>query len=295
MAYPGFYLPTEKWKLVVLLSVMCYAKREADLEEIQTENPNVVNFKEDLALSVGNASEVKVQGNSTTGFSEDEKFGEIVENLQQNNISSNISLDTNTTEKVKHRWNCKPFNISSNSSTLIMSNDTKISEFFSQMNKSNGCALLLFYSPYCQFCADMASLYNAVGRLYDNIAVVAIDAQEVMSLAARYGVVGLPTVFFFYSGKAVARFNRTRTPSNFEKFVKQLSGIEPKHRIEVLDVDKEGPLSSVVKESKDFYMIFSVSFSSLFLYGKVLGKRTMVLMKKFHQYCTNLLTHEKVD
>ena len=45
MAYPGFYLPTGKWKLVVLLSVMCYAKREADLEEIQTENPNVVNFK----------------------------------------------------------------------------------------------------------------------------------------------------------------------------------------------------------------------------------------------------------
>ena len=295
MAYPCLYLPTGKWKLVVLLWVMCSARREVDLEEIQAENSNVANFKEDPELSVGNASEGKGQENSATIFSEDGKSGEIVENLQQNNISSNISLDTNTTEKVKHRWNCKPFNISSNSSTHIMSNDTKISEFFSQMNKSNGCALLLFYSPYCQFCADMASLYNAVGRLYDNIAVVAIDAQEVMSLAARYGVVGLPTVFFFYSGKAVARFNRTRTPSNFEKFVRQLSGIEPKHRIEILDVDKEGPLSSVVKESKDFYMIFSVSFLSVFLYGKFLGKRTMLLMKKCREYCANFLTHEKVD
>jgi len=201
-------------------------------------------------------------------------------NLTVKNETVNVTLN----EKLPI-WDCKPFNITGvdkdeNVSTVILRNETVISNVFDEMNKTQGCALVLFYSPYCHFCASISPLYNAVGRSYTDIAVIAIDAQEAMSMAARYGVFGIPTVFFFYNGKAVAKFNRSRTPGNVEGFVKRLSGFRSTTRIEILEMDKIGPLSSIALETTDYYMMFSITFLSLFIIGHLFGG----YFKRFIQY-----------
>jgi len=107
---------------------------------------------------------------------------------QDNTTAQGNSNDTSSVPS--HRWPCKRFNISSDSITYLVPNDTVYTEILARMNTTHGCGLLLFYSPYCEFCTNFAPLYNAIGRSYPDLAVMAFDAHESISLAARYGVVG---------------------------------------------------------------------------------------------------------
>ena len=181
--------------------------------------------------------------------------------------------DSNDTSNVpSHRWPCKRFNLTDeNSATYLVPNDTVYTEILARMNTTHGCGLLLFYSPYCEFCTNFAPLYNAIGRSYPDLAVMAFDAHESIALAARYGVVGIPSVFFFYSGRPVAKFNQSREAPLFEKFVKELSGFTPTVPLNVTDIDMEGPIGTKVIESRDYYLVFSICFLAFFLGSKLFG------------------------
>ena len=45
-------------------------------------------------------------------------------------------------------------------------------------NETDTCAVVLFYTEYCPFCAKLAPLYNALGRVYNNLPVLAVDAYK---------------------------------------------------------------------------------------------------------------------
>ena len=192
--------------------------------------------------------------------------------IQTTNSSIGANETYNASTVPSHRWPCKSFSISNTTKTVIVSNETLFTDILAEMNTTHGCGLLLFYSPYCEFCANLAPLYNAIGRSYPDLAVMALDTQEAMGTAARYGVVGIPTVFFFYSGRPVAKFNQSRTPANFERFVKKLAGYTLEIPLNITKDDMDGPLNTRVMESRDYYMIFSVTFLSLFIGSKIFGK-----------------------
>lgn len=191
------------------------------------------------------------------------------------NITTNGGETFNASSVPSHRWPCKTFNITNTSTTVIINNETLYSDILANMNSTHGCGLLLFYSPYCEFSTNLAPLYNAVGRSYPELAVMALDTQEAMGMAARYGVVGIPTVFFFYSGRPVAKFNRSRTPASFQKFIKELSGYLPVVPLNITEEDMDGPIVTRVKESRDYYMIFSISFLCLYIGCKIFGGRLL--------------------
>lgn len=186
--------------------------------------------------------------------------------LKDGNLTS-----VNSSNVPTHKWPCKSFNISETPMVVIMNNESTYNEIFAKMNSSHGCGLLLFYSPYCEFCTDLGSLYNAIGRSYPSLAIMAVDTLEVMGMGARYGVVGIPTVFFFYSGKAVSRYNRSRTPEDFQNYIEKLSGYRPVSTLNITQGDLEGPIPTTVKKSRDYYMIFSLTFLCFYITSKLFG------------------------
>ena len=228
-----------------------------------------------------------------------------IDTLHKNTTSSNSSdIQNSTLHTVQpqrwqpHRWPCKTFNLTvmdNSSSIAIINNETVLMNIFSHMNKTEGCALVLFYSLYCEFSARLAPLYNALGRSYMDVAIIAVHVEDAMRLAARYGVIGIPTVFLFYSGRAVAKFNRSKTAEHFQDFVKERTGFEPNNPINITDVDYIGPLSSKVLESTDYYMVFSVCFLSLFILGHVLGSFIWLSFYRFTYYLKSLFNREKLD
>jgi len=237
------------------------ADNENQVQEGEGETPKG-------AHNVDNTTTITSTTNSTFGG-----------NNTSSEVTSNATTTTATT-KPSIRWPCNPISnlttnglISneshlyesleahiSNPSVFVVNNESLLGDMISTMNRTKVCALLLFYSPYCEFCTKLAPLYNVVGRSYKDILVLATDAQNVMGVSAKYGIVGIPTVLLFHSGKAVAKYNRSRTLDDFRSFLSHLTGVQPTTPLNRTQADDMGPLSSELKESKDYYLIFSIGF-----------------------------------
>ena len=193
----------------------------------------------------------------------------------------NTTTSSNDTSSVpSHRWPCKSFNITSNASTVILNNETEYTSIFARMNSTHGCGLLLFYSPHCEFCTKLAPLYNALGRAYPDLAVMAVNVEEVMRMAAGFGVVGIPTIFFFYSGRPVSKFNQSRDEVSFQKFIQDLAGYSPLggSALNISDADIEGPIKTQVIESRDYYLIFSSVFLATYLLLRCFGNKLLNIL-----------------
>ena len=54
-------------------------------------------------------------------------------------------------------------------------NNTALMSLLTQ-NNTNTCAVVLFFAPWCQFCADVAPHFNALARVFPQLHVLAIDA-----------------------------------------------------------------------------------------------------------------------
>lgn len=67
-------------------------------------------------------------------------------------------------------------------------------------------AMVDFWATWCGPCKMVAPVIEEIGKKYDGKAVVAkVDVDENQGLAAKYGVMSIPTVIFFKNGKEVAR------------------------------------------------------------------------------------------
>ena len=205
----------------------------------------------------------------------------------QNITSSNNDTSPNVPS---HRWPCKSFNITANASTVILNNETEYTSIFARMNSTHGCGLLLFYSPHCEFCTKLAPLYNALGRAYPDLAVMAVNVEQAMRMAAGYGVVGIPTVFFFYSGRPVSKFNQSRDLASFQKFIQDLTGYLPSGGAElnITEADMDGPITTQVIESPDYYLIFSVVFLVTYIVLRFFGSKLLSVFANLVHICFNI-------
>ena len=79
------------------------------------------------------------------------------------------------------------------------------SEFNEKVN-SSPVAMVDFWATWCGPCKMLAPVIEDIGAKYDGKAVVAkVDVDENQALAAKYGVMSIPTVIFFKDGKEIGR------------------------------------------------------------------------------------------
>ncbi|XP_018945081.1 thioredoxin domain-containing protein 15-like isoform X1 [Cyprinus carpio] len=166
---------------------------------------------------------------------------------------------------------------------------------------STECSLVLFYTTWCQFSANLAPHFNALPRVFPSMHFLALDASQhsrlisavpssqsgslrmllcssaaflsrsVHSLSTRFGTVAVPNILLFQGAKPMARFNQTdRTLETLTSFITNQTGFEAGPDQTVRDEDRVGPLPAAPVKSIDWLFVFSVLFISGFALYAVL-------------------------
>ncbi|XP_072517882.1 thioredoxin domain-containing protein 15 [Salminus brasiliensis] len=126
---------------------------------------------------------------------------------------------------------------------------------------STECTLVLFYTTWCQFSANLAPHFNALPRVFPSMHFLALDASQHSSLSTRFGTVAVPNILLFQGAKPMARFNHTdRTLETLTSFITNQTGFEAVLGQAVGEEDRAGPLPSVPVRSVDWLFVFSVLF-----------------------------------
>ncbi|GCB75789.1 hypothetical protein scyTo_0015372 [Scyliorhinus torazame] len=180
--------------------------------------------------------------------------------------------EANATETARApKVNCDERNMTGleNFIVQILNSTQDLMEFLN----ANGtdCSVVLFYTPWCRFSADLGPHFNALPRAFPSLQFLALDASQHSSLSTRFGTVAVPNILLFQGVKPMARFNHTdRTLSTLRAFIFNQTGIEANGTVEVMEQDLSGPLPSVAVRGIDWLLVFSVFFVCVFLvYGTV--------------------------
>ncbi|XP_030649642.1 thioredoxin domain-containing protein 15 [Chanos chanos] len=173
-----------------------------------------------------------------------------------------VAEEQNSTEMTKtYKVNCDRRNITgiSNFTVQVLNGSQDLMEFLNA--NSSECSLVLFYTTWCQFSANLAPHFNALPRLFPTLHFLALDASQHSSLSTRFGTVAVPNILLFQGVKPMARFNQTdRTLGTLSSFIANQTGFEAGSEQVVRDEDYLGPLPNVPVKGLDWLLVFSVLF-----------------------------------
>ena len=105
-------------------------------------------------------------------------------NLTMNAGSQNKTNEVNTTEAAEKpagpKWDCGEGNHSKEFPVGLVDivDDKELQDWLNATINGSRCVLVLFYARFCRFSAQLAPLYNALGRSYDKLPTLAIDAYQ---------------------------------------------------------------------------------------------------------------------
>ncbi|RUS78583.1 hypothetical protein EGW08_013651 [Elysia chlorotica] len=172
--------------------------------------------------------------------------------------SNDMNTTLNSTDPVKKtRFQCALKNISATDIGKVkVVNSTELLDILSlsKSQKSSACVLVMFYAPWCHFCAQTAPQYNALARAFPQLDILAVDTSHFSYLNARFGTVAVPNIMLFHSRSAV-RFNHThRVLDKFTQFVTNNTGLEPRRFVLLEPLDFVGPLPCIVKRNRDWLL-----------------------------------------
>lgn len=103
-----------------------------------------------------------------------------------------------------------------------MVSEVKTSNFKEEVILSEKLVLVDLYATWCGPCRALAPVLEEIAEKYqDQIKVVKVNVDEEESIAARFGVMSIPTVLFFRDGKTVASFVGLKSPSEIESIVEK--------------------------------------------------------------------------
>uniref|UniRef100_A0A3B3D128 Thioredoxin domain containing 15 n=1 Tax=Oryzias melastigma TaxID=30732 RepID=A0A3B3D128_ORYME len=179
-------------------------------------------------------------------------------------VHSNItpSEEHNVTEAAKtYKVNCDKRNMTGlqTFTVQVLNASQDLMEFLNA--NSTECSVVLFYTAWCQFSANLAPHFNALPRVFPGIHFLALDASQHSSLSTRFGTVAVPNILLFQGAKPMARFNHTdRTLETLTSFITNQTGFEASPDRNVTEEDLEGPLHSVPVRSIDWLLVFSILF-----------------------------------
>lgn len=96
----------------------------------------------------------------------------------QNSENGSLNIEIEKTAK-KLKFQCHGKNVTENDTAIVkIVNGTELLNriSFKTNESSSDCVLVMFFAPWCHFSAQTAPHYNALGRAYPNLDVLAVDA-----------------------------------------------------------------------------------------------------------------------
>lgn len=109
---------------------------------------------------------------------------------------------------------------------------------------ANCCAVVMFYAPWCEFSAQFARKFNALGRTFDGLPTLAVDLGE--NEPHKYVLAYLPAVAFYYRGKLMLKFKLAASYEELRDLISNMTGFAPRDAvIELEDEANEQPVPTV--------------------------------------------------
>ena len=103
----------------------------------------------------------------------------------ENSTKENVeAVNSTITTSGLPKWFCRGRNNSQTNDSLahevMIVNSEELLKWINTTaeNETDACAVVLFFTQYCPFCAKLAPMYNALGRVYNNLPILAIDAYK---------------------------------------------------------------------------------------------------------------------
>ncbi|XP_076450528.1 uncharacterized protein LOC143286711 isoform X2 [Babylonia areolata] len=250
-------------------------------------NPVIEEFQEMEKSSTGQDASATTDSNNqsdvagvATGNSSD-----VAEKEEKNSTDSSK----------KTKFQCVGRNVTENTTAVVkIVNSTILLELlsFDKNHSLSDCVLVMFYAPWCHFCAATAPHYNAVARAFPQLEVLAVDTVHFSNLNARFGTVAVPNIMLFHQSRSAVRFNHTeRHFHTLLEFITNTTGLEANSSVELSPEDYEGPLSSIPTEETDYLLWFAWFFilvcsGHIFIFSQV-GQRAIervVVLWQEHQH-----------
>ncbi len=98
----------------------------------------------------------------------------------------------------------------------------KEDNFDTEVLKSNIPVLVDFWAEWCGPCKMLSPTVEQLAKDYEGkIKVVKINVDENQNLAAKYGIMSIPTIIIFKDGKIVEQFIGAQAKSVYEETLKK--------------------------------------------------------------------------
>ncbi len=101
-----------------------------------------------------------------------------------------------------------------NENTKVLTNETFMSEI------ANGVTLVDFYADWCMPCKMLSPTIAAIANEFEGkIKVGKLNIDDAQNIAAKYGVMSIPTVILFKDGVAVEKKVGLSTKGVYESMI----------------------------------------------------------------------------
>lgn len=101
---------------------------------------------------------------------------------QDGDLEDDDDDDDDSLDKPSRRVKCIPKTLPSNETYMpivkILSSTELLDRLGNKNDYSNNCAVVLFFAPWCTFCARVGPHFNALARVFPQLDVYAIDAAH---------------------------------------------------------------------------------------------------------------------
>lgn len=99
----------------------------------------------------------------------------VAQSAKASNATVGEITGNNSNKSTELLWNCQKFNMTTQS-VIILADKSSLEDWLEKINKTRSCAVILFYAKWCFFSARLAPVYNAAGRAFDDVPILALDA-----------------------------------------------------------------------------------------------------------------------
>jgi len=85
---------------------------------------------------------------------------------------------------------------------------------------STGYKIVDFYADWCGPCKMMASVLEDIANENPDVTIVKVNVDNQQTLAVKYGVMSIPTIYVYKDNELVEKFIGFRDRSDFDKIIK---------------------------------------------------------------------------
>lgn len=84
---------------------------------------------------------------------------------------------------------------------------------------ANGKVLVDFYATWCGPCRMLAPVLEELSEEISDVQIIKVDVDELPELARRFGIMSIPTIFYFKEGEVAKKVVGFQDKNSLKKMI----------------------------------------------------------------------------